>query len=259
MVVSRTQRWERQRTSFGADATGYDRHRPGWPATTAAWLTGTEPGGPFAGRALDVLDVGAGTGKLTRTLVDAGHRVTALDPSGAMLAVLREREPRAHVVRAGAEAIPLPDGSVDAVTVAQAWHWVDAGRAAAEVARVLRPGGVFGLGWHARNESAAWTRELRTLVGEPTLGNGKSIHEQRSDPVVPGPFGPMITHRFGIDLALTPAGLGALAASWSYVSIRADRDDVVAQVEALGRRVAGAAGTLRLPYDTWCHRVIRLP
>src|SRR5215208_4102744 len=118
--------WEQQRTSFGDSAATYDSYRPDWPAATAAWLIGTEPGGPFDDAAeLDVLDLGAGTGKLTRTLAAAGHRVIAVDPSEGMRAVLAAVLPGVRVVAATAEDLPLPQRSVDVVTVAQAWHWLD--------------------------------------------------------------------------------------------------------------------------------------
>jgi ubiquinone/menaquinone biosynthesis C-methylase UbiE len=127
---------ELRRTSFGAAADVYAAVRPDWPAETVSWLTGGAP-------ELDVLDLGAGTGKLTAALLDAGHRVVAVDPSEQMLAHLRTVAPAADVRDGSAEAIPVADASVDVVTVAQAWHWFDADRAAAQCRRVLRPGGLL--------------------------------------------------------------------------------------------------------------------
>ena len=118
--------------AFGAVAEAYDRGRPGYPAAAAAWLMG--------GEAQVVLELGAGTGKLTRELVDQGHAVFATEPDEAMLAVLRERVPEVSAKVATAEEIPANDRSVDVVVVAQAFHWFDHEAALPEMARVLKPG-----------------------------------------------------------------------------------------------------------------------
>jgi ubiquinone/menaquinone biosynthesis C-methylase UbiE len=112
-----------------------------------------------------VLDLGAGTGKLTVTLVAAGHDVLAVDLDQAMLDQLHRDVPGARVALGSAEAIPESDGARDAVTVAQAWHWFDPASAAAECARVLRPGGVLGVAWHLRDERVPWVAELSQAVG----------------------------------------------------------------------------------------------
>jgi SAM-dependent methyltransferase len=250
--------WEAQRTSFGDVATSYHAYRPDWPAATAAWLTGTEAGGPLAGTGpLDVLDLGAGTGKLTGTLVGAGHRVTAVDPSAGMLAVLAGALPQVRTVVAPAERLPFSDHAFDAVTVAQAWHWVNPVVAAAECARVLRPGGTLGIGWHLRATTVEpWVEELQELVGEPDYQSRESVR-QRAALELPEPFRTMQRTTFDYDLELTPQALAGVASTWSYVAIRADRDRVLAQIEQLGRRVAGDTGTLVLPHVTYCYRAQR--
>lgn len=251
--------WEEQRTSFGDVATAYDSYRPNWPATTAAWLTGTEPGGPHAAnRPLDVLDLGAGTGKLTRTLVAAGHRVTAVDPSEGMLAVLAGALPQVRTVVGPAEQLPLPDGGFDVVTVAQAWHWLDHAAAAAECARVLRPGGLLGIGWHLRPPVVEpWLDELQELTGEPEYQRHQTIRA-RSALELPPPFGEMQRRTFDYDLELTPESLAGVASTWSYVAVRDDRDRVLADVEQLGRRVADSTGRLVLPHVTQVYRAHRI-
>jgi SAM-dependent methyltransferase len=254
--------WQAQRASFERTARSYDAGRPEWPAGTAAWLVGAEPGGPLAGRApLDVLDLGAGTGKLTRTLVDAGHRVTALDPSAGMLAVLSAALPDVRVFQASAEALPLPDASLDAVAAAQAWHWVEPEAAAAECARVLRPGGVLGVGWHVRDDTEPWVGELDQLVGRPDSANGPIgsavILSQQAPLRLPPPFGPLQREVFDYQRRLTPEGLVDLVASMSYVAVRDDRDQVLVEVLQLGRRVADQDGELTLPYRTFCYRAVR--
>lgn len=250
--------WEAQRTSFGDVATGYHAYRPDWPAATAAWLTGTEPGGPLAAKApLDVLDLGAGTGKLTSTLAAAGHRVTALDPSEGMLAVLARSLPQVRAVVGPAEQLPFDDGSFDAVTVAQAWHWLDHEAAAAECARVLRPGGLLGIGWHRRSPAAEpWVDELETLTADPEYQNQDAI-VRRSDLQLPPPFTELQRAAFDYQLELTPQSLAGVASTWSYVATRDDRERVLAAVEQLGHRVADSTGKLVFPHVTRCYRAHR--
>jgi SAM-dependent methyltransferase len=109
-----------------------------------------------------VLDLGAGTGKLTSVLLDLGLEVVAVEPDEQM----RARVPaRAEVLGGSAEAVPLPDASVDAVLVGQAFHWFDPSAALPEMARVLRPGGTVGLLWNERDESVGWVRAVWDLFG----------------------------------------------------------------------------------------------
>ena len=143
--------------SFGGVAEAYERGRPTYPAEAARWLLGDQP--------LTVLELGAGTGKLTRVLVGLGHDVHATDPDAEMLAVLEARLPGVRTAVASAEEIPLADWSVDAVVAAQAFHWFDLDRALPEIARVLRPEGMLCLLWNQRNEKIPWVRRLGALIG----------------------------------------------------------------------------------------------
>ncbi|MDQ4084468.1 MAG: class I SAM-dependent methyltransferase [Actinomycetota bacterium] len=150
---------------FGGVADIYERTRPDYPAEAVRWMAGPTPG--------TVLELGAGTGKLTASLLAHGHRVIATDPTAQMLAQLRARLPRARVVQARAEHVPLVSSSVDAVVAGQAFHWFDAEPALAETARVLRPGGTLALVWNLRDETVPWVRRLSRLIGseqpeEPT-------------------------------------------------------------------------------------------
>jgi SAM-dependent methyltransferase len=157
--------------SFDAAADVYEASRPDYPSAAVDWMV---PAG-----ARRALDVGAGTGKLTRALVDRGLEVTAADPSAPMLEVLRRVVPKARAIVAGAEHLPLDDASVDVVTVAQAWHWVDPLAASAEAARVLRPRRDHRSGLeHPRRDSglaAAVRRDRRlgTVVPRPRAGAGR--------------------------------------------------------------------------------------
>ena len=123
------------RLSFGNAAADYERGRPGWPDKVA------EVGGLPA--EAHVLDLGAGTGKLTQVLARRFARVTAVEPDASMLAVLRQVTDCYLAIEGAAEAIPLTDDSVDGVFCAEAFHWFDWPVALREIARVLRPRGVL--------------------------------------------------------------------------------------------------------------------
>jgi SAM-dependent methyltransferase len=145
---------------FERVADAYERARPGYPPEIVAW---------FAER-LDlrpdrvVLDLGAGTGKLTRALARTGARVLALEPGDEMRAQLAAAVPKAEPIAAGAEAIPLPDDSVDAATAGQSFHWFRLDQAVPELHRVLRPGGGVGLVWNERDPDDPLQRELSELL-----------------------------------------------------------------------------------------------
>ena len=158
--AGRSADWAERARSFGSVAASYAVLRPTYPPESVAFLT--SGGGAAAGRR--VLDLGAGTGLLTELLVAAGHEVVAVDPSAAMLGQLASRLPDVPTVVAGAEALPLPDDDVDVVTAAQAAHWFDPGPAAAEMARVLRPGGTIGLLWSLRDDRAPWVAALSAIL-----------------------------------------------------------------------------------------------
>src|SRR5689334_10252480 len=125
----------------------YDRARPDYPAEAVDWMVAALGVGPES----TVVDLAAGTGKLTKALLArARARVVAVEPSAAMLRRLREVAPTADAIEGTAEAIPLPDATADAVTVAQAFHWFANDTALAEIHRVLRPDGRLALVWNRR-------------------------------------------------------------------------------------------------------------
>jgi ubiquinone/menaquinone biosynthesis C-methylase UbiE len=148
--------------SFDATAADYERGRPGWPAAALDALA--DRLGLDAGST--VLDLAAGTGKLTRELVPRFASVVAVEPLDGMRAVLADVVPGARVLAGTAEAIPLEDASVDAVSIAEAFHWFDAEAAVAEMARVLRPGGGVAVLYNRRDiaaEREAWQREMHMV------------------------------------------------------------------------------------------------
>ena len=147
--------------SFESAAAEYERHRPEYPEEALRWAAeqlGLVPGAR-------VLDVGAGTGKLTRGLVALGFEVVAVDPGAAMLDQLRAAVPEAEALEAPAESIPLPDESVGAAFAGQAYHWFDRERALPELYRVIRPGGGLALLWNWWDERDPLQRELGQIVG----------------------------------------------------------------------------------------------
>lgn len=142
----------RRALSFGTAAAAYAAARPSYPAQAVSVAVGG---------ARRVLDLAAGTGKLTSVLLDLGLEVVAVEPDDAMRGLV---DARAQVLAGTAEAVPLPDGDVDAVVVGQAWHWFDSAAAWAQVQRVTRPGGRLGLFWNVLDDSDGWPRALADLM-----------------------------------------------------------------------------------------------
>lgn len=234
--------------SFGAEAAAYERGRPSYPPEAIDWLL---PSG-----ARDVLDLGAGTGKLTTRLVERGLSVVAVDPIPEMLEVLSNSLPDTPALLGTAEEIPLPDDSVDAVLVAQAWHWFDPARAIPEVARVLRPGGRLGLVWNTRDERMGWVRELGHIVGTEDDPFNQRV-------TLPEPFADLQRHQVEWTSYLTPQALIDLVASRSYcITSPADvRTETLAKVRhllATHPALAHSEG-LALPYVTVCIRATLTP
>ena len=142
--------------SFEHGASRYASTRPSYPDEAVDWLL--PPG------ARRVLDLAAGTGKLTGVLLAEGHQVTAVEPDEEMLSELVRRHGGVRALPGSAERIPLPDGTVDAVLVGQAFHWFDPARALPEIARVLRPGGVIAGLWNSEDDSVGWIAEFGEVV-----------------------------------------------------------------------------------------------
>jgi SAM-dependent methyltransferase len=242
--------WSVRRSSFGGVAEVYDRTRPDYPAAALEWLLG--------GQRRRVLDLGAGTGKLTRMLVAAGHEVVAVDPSAEMLASLRAAVPGAATLTGTAEDIPLGDGDVDAIVVGQAYHWFDTERAHPEMARVLRPGGIVGLLWNLRDESRPWVAALsELLVSEDSTGYVEDIGLPDLGP----DFNAAERATFGHVQRLDTGGLVGLMRSRSHVALlpEAAREALLARVAELTRTHPDLAGRaeFELPYVTEVVRAVR--
>lgn len=236
--------------SFGRAAKTYEDGRPGYPAEATAWLL--EP----LGARPRVADVGAGTGKLTRALVDAGAEVVAIDPDPEMLATLRQGVPGVPTFTGTAEALPLPDGSLDAVVLGQAWHWVDPVAGSAEAGRALRPGGVLGLVWNIRDESVPWVARLTEIM----RGSHAETLLAAGDPPVAEPFGELAARTWRWERAVTRETLHAMVASRSYVitAPEAEQHRIRRESDALFDEI-GAVGEVEvnLPYLTHAYRAAR--
>ncbi|MFC7307089.1 class I SAM-dependent methyltransferase [Streptomyces monticola] len=153
----------RHSSSFGAAAGAYAEHRPDYAQAAVRWALEPAPGPR-------VLDLGAGTGKLTATLVALGAEVIAVEPDPAMLTELRRALPEVHALSGGAEAIPLPDSCVDAVLAGNALHWFDMAVAGPEIARVLAPGGILAGLWNLMDDEVDWVAGLARVSGSAAIG-----------------------------------------------------------------------------------------
>ncbi len=147
-------------SGFSSDPWRYERGRPGYPPEAVRFILDAVPNGPDD----LILDVGAGTGKLTRALSATAATVVAIDPVEGMVRLLPEFASGALVVIGVAERLPVAPGSVSVVTVAQAFHWFDPDRAWSEFARVLRPDGAVALVWNARLREVEWVDRIWSLM-----------------------------------------------------------------------------------------------
>lgn len=245
MIVNRDHRVRGPSTSFAGVADAYERGRPEYPEEAVRWLVGDAP--------VHVVDLGAGTGKLTRGLVALGHRATAVEPLAEMRAELAKVVPGARVVEGSAEAIPLPDGSADVVTCAQSFHWFDHGKALPEVARVLRQAGRLALVWNSRDDADPWMARLSAILGNETVGNDDV------EPLVgSGLFEAVERARFSFTQVLDREGLLDLVLSRSYCAKLPlpDREPILAAVARLYDETAGAEG-VGLAYVTECFRTAK--
>ena len=236
--------------SFGAVASVYAVHRPTYPDEAVAWLVGTSPG--------RVLELGAGTGKLTQSIRALGHDVVATDPAPEMLAELRRAVPDAHASVGTAEAIALPSGAVDVVAAAQAFHWFDLERALPEIARVLRPGGVLVMVWNIADMKVPWVGKVFRLLGMPHDNDVGEDPVGGSDLFTPSEQR-VVRHwqQLGRDALLGYCSSTSTFSQLSGADQKALLDEVGAIYDSYGR---GNDGML-LPWNTYCYRsrVMGLP
>jgi ubiquinone/menaquinone biosynthesis C-methylase UbiE len=243
----------RRASSFGDVAREYAEHRPDYPAYGIAWaLAGCDHD------VRDVLDLAAGTGALTRGLVATGHKITAVEPDDQMLAELVKRLPGVPAFSGTAEEIPLPDDSVDAVMVGQAFHWFDQQRALTEIARVLRPGGVLGLLWNGEDDSVAWVRELVRLKASSISKKWRSMNKLPTHAA----FTAFEERTFPHAQRRTAESLTATIGTQSHTTVAtaAEREEVLSRVRAfLDVNPPTARGEFDLPIRTLVARATHHP
>lgn len=246
---------------FDNTARDYERARPSYPAEAVALIVGRGQIGP--GRA--VLDLAAGTGKLTRLLVPTGASVVAVEPVPGMREQLVRLSPQLDVRDGVAEHVPLADASVDVVTVAQAFHWFDPPKALAEIGRVLRPGGRLFLIWNTRDRRLDWVRQFTDLlVDDRSLERPFDAYHDVDYSVVvaaAGGFTPVEVWSHKWEQACDEELLVARAASVSVVGALgpAERAAVLDRVRRLVRTHPDLAGrpSFPFPYTTrvwWCSK-----
>lgn len=256
-----SEEWLRRGSSFGAVASAYDAYRPEYPVDAVRWCVA--PVGRDLAE-LRVLDLGAGTGKLTAQLVALGADVTAVEPDAAMLAELRSGYPSARALAGTAEAIPLPDGSVDAVLCGQSMHWFKRDLAIPEIARVLVPGGTLGALWNADDDRFDWVAGLQ----EVTEGAAApALARRRLETASFGPeqfgtelFTPTDSAEFANSMRLTADALTEQIGTHSRVLIMPppERDEMLAAVRAyLASRPETSHGEFALPMVTVVIRSVR--
>lgn len=243
---------------FERAADDYEQGRPSYPAAAIDCLVQALAVGAGA----TVVDLGAGTGKLTRRLDGTGARLIAVEPVEAMRRKLAEALPHVRVLAGTAEAIPLAGESVDAVVVAQAFHWFQGEAALREIQRVLRPGGRLGLIWNARDESADWVAGLSAIL-DPYAGDAPRYASGRWREAFAATerFDPLQARQFAHAQEASPEIVQARVASTSFIAALpdAERQNVLRQVDVLlqAHRLTSGQATVALPYRTdvyWCAR-----
>lgn len=237
-------------SGFGAAADDYERGRPSYAPDVVDWLVaelGIEPG-------RRVVDLAAGTGKFTRLLLPTGADVVAIEPVDAMREKLATTAPGVAALDGTAESLPFDAASVDAVVVAQAFHWFDARRAVDEVARVLRAGGGLGIVFNERDTREPWVAQLSKLIRWDERGQWRVPYTLEVDwgarlAEVGGPFGPARRYDSTYRQPMDADTLVARVLSTSYLATMAPdvRDDLAKQVRAL---VEPLGDSFELPYVT---------
>ena len=236
--------------SFQRGAREYRRARPTYPREAAEWLT--------PGPQSRVLDLAAGTGKLTEVLATLELDVVAVEPSDAMRAELTDALPHVRALAGMADAIPLPDADRDGVVVAQAWHWFDPATALPEIARVLRPGGRLGVVWNVRDHTVDWVDAFTEIIHR-----GDSLEPNHGPPVLDEHFDSLEHAVFAWRQQLAASELRTLAASRSHLLLlaedrRAELLDAVDELVATHPELRGR-DTIELPYRATCWRARRVP
>jgi len=234
---------------FSQNAGEYEAARPGYPPDAVRFLIDRLDLHP--GRT--VLDVGAGTGKLTRLITPSGAKVIAVEPVEAMRSVLAAAVPEVEVYDAIATSLPLADGAVDAVVCAQAFHWFASAETLGEFARVLGAGGPLALVWNVRDGSVPWVAAFTDLL-HPFEGDRPDHNTGAWRVPFDGCpwFGPLETTSFRHSQPMTPDLLAARAASTSFVGAL-DPDTKAALLDRVRALGSEQGESFEMPYRTDVH------
>jgi SAM-dependent methyltransferase len=242
----------RRASSFGSRAAEYAEHRPGYPREAIEWGLSGATGTPRR-----VLDLGAGTGKLSLGLAELGLDVTAVEPDPEMRDELARVVPSATSLAGRAEAIPVPDAAVDAVFAGQAFHWFDVPAAMTEIARVLRPGGVLVPMWNYEDESVPWVAEFTELGRD---GARRPVSGDDLRQVTHPAFEPFESDRFRHAQRRTAESLLETIATYSLVIVSAPEESTALLSrlrQFLAANPATANGEFDLPLIAWTLRARR--
>jgi SAM-dependent methyltransferase len=241
--------------SFGAAATEYERYRPGPPVDSVAWMV--------PGHVGTVVDLGAGTGALTRLLLDRADEVIAVEPDGRMRTVLTQEVPGARALEGRGDSMPLEDSSADAVLASSSWHWMDLVPTLHEVARVLVPGGTLGAVWSGPDAEGPFMMQARQMLADRAAAGGSEETAEPGEPGVTGfllgdasrpnsslvipeglPFDPPDCQVFTWEMALTADDLVGLLGtmSWVITMPEENRRSVLTEARRLLRELLGIEG-----------------
>jgi SAM-dependent methyltransferase len=240
--------------TFGFVASHYERYRPGPPVDAVEWILGNRRG--------RVVDLGAGTGALTRLVVGRCKEVIAVEPDSRMRSVLEAEVPEARALEGRGESIPVEDGTVEAVLASSSWHWMDPVPTLKEVGRVLVPGGVLGAIWSGPDPDGAFLSQARALIdqqparevvadGDPADENLASLIMTDADrpnstlEIPEGvPFGQPESRSFTWDIALTADDLIGLLGTFSWILTMSERvrEGVFSEARRLLREFLGVEG-----------------
>ncbi len=235
-------------SSFGSVAARYDRFRPGPPIEAVDWVLRSTAG--------IAADIGAGTGALTRQLQKRADTVLAIEPDRRMLDTLRRRSPDTPALQSWAETLPLRSGSLDAVTISSAWHWMKPEETLDEIGRVLRPGGVLGVIWNGADRSIGWVAELLGKR-DPSPGDRGRRTRHVFELSARAPFAGLEGTTIDWSIPMTQDQLVGLAGTYSsMITMSAEqREQELSRLRAAAASVVGS-GEIRIPMSCRCWRTV---
>ena len=244
--------------SFGEVASQYERYRPGPPVAAVDWILPTGAG--------TVVDLGAGTGALTRLLIDRAEDVVAVEPDDRMRSILVDEVPGVRAVTGRGESIPLPDGCADAVLASSSWHWMDPVPTLHEVGRVLAPGGILGALWSGPDPEGPFLVQAQALLAEQSSADASLLMGDASRPwpslEIPAgvPFEQPEHRMFTWDIALNADELIGLLGTFSWIITMPEetRARVTTEARRLLRELLGVEGEVTVDVafrsDAWRSR-----